>query len=195
MAMGLQKSSGADFLPSFRFNAVSGLAVIAGSRKANDGVSYEKFENDVAFPAKFIFDFSNLEVGWVEFAATGPDFSMVKVGERMPAKPSETHKQGFRIHLYNKDHGLVTFSNSSKTVAEPMDALHDQFLRDEKANAGKVPVVEIIGTKKVQVKSKEGVKTYRQPEWKIVSWVARPEGMTEKAEVVAPEPVASSDDF
>ena len=59
MAMGLQKSSGADFLPSFRFNAVSGLAVIAGSTKANDGVSYEKFENDVVFPAKFIFDFSD----------------------------------------------------------------------------------------------------------------------------------------
>ena len=195
MAMGLQKSSGADFLPSFRFNAVSGLAVIAGSTKANEGVSYEKFENDVVFPAKFIFDFSNLEVGWIEFAATGPSFAMVKVGERMPAKPTETHKQGFRIHLYNKEHGLVTFSNSSKTVAEPMDSLHDQFLRDEKANAGKVPVVEIVGTKKVQVKSKEGVKTYRQPEWSIVSWVARPEAMDEKKIEEAKIAVASDDDF
>ena len=46
MALGFAKTSGDSFLPSFRFNAVSGDAVIVGSTKNADGVSYDKFEND-----------------------------------------------------------------------------------------------------------------------------------------------------
>lgn len=196
MALGFAKSTGGEsFLPSFRFNAVSGDAVVAGSTKSPDGITWEKFENEISFPVKFIFDFENLEVGWLHFAATGPSFAVVKLGERMPEKPSIDHKQGFRINLYNKETGLVTFANSSKTVAEPMDLLHDAYLRDVKANTGKVPVVEIKGVKKISVKTKEGSKNYKQPDWSIVSWVARPEAMTpekfEEAKIVASDP----DDF
>lgn len=197
MALGFTKSSGEDFLPSFRFNAVSGDAVIVGSKKNADGVTWDKFENEVTFPAKFIFDFANLEVGWIHFAAPGPSFALVKIGERMPAKPSEEHKQGFRVKLFSKAHGLSAFSNSSRTIAEVMDALHDQYLAGEKANSGKVPVVEIKGVKKVQVKTKEGAKNYKQPVWAIVSWVARPEELTEKAieEVAKAAEPEASDDF
>lgn len=196
MALGFAKSTGGEsFLPSFRFNAVSGDAVIAGSTKSSDGVTWEKFENEVSFPVKFIFDFENLEVGWLHFAASGPSFALVKLGERMPEKPSLEHKQGFRINLYNKDAGLVTFANSSKTIAEVMDTLHDSYLRDAKANAGKVPVVEIKGVKKISIKTKEGAKNYKQPEWSIVNWVSRPEAMTpEKVEEAKIFPT-SDDDF
>jgi hypothetical protein len=195
MALGFAKSSGDSFLPSFRFNAVSGDVVIAGSTKNPDGQTWDKFEHEVSLPAKFIFDFANLEVGWVQFAATGPSFAMVKVGERMPERPNPEHKQGFRITLYNKEHGLVTFSNSSNTVADPMDTLHDAYLRDEKANPGKVPVVEFKGVKKIQIKTKEGSKTYKQPDWAIVQWVARPEAMDDKKIEEVEEPSTSDDDF
>lgn len=194
MALGFTKTTGDSFLPSFRFNAVSGDAVIAGSEKAADGVSWDKFETPITFPVKFIFDFENLEVGWLHFAATGPSFALVKLGERMPEKPSLDHKQGFRVHLYNKEHGLMTFANSSKTIAEVMDVLHDSYLRDAKANPGKVPVVEIKGVKKVSIKTKEGNKNYKQPDWSIVSWVARPEVMNEK-KIDEAKIIADADDF
>lgn len=195
MGLGISnKNTGEEFLPVFKFNAVSGDAVIASSEKNSSG-EYEKSEKEVSFPVKFIFDFANIEVGWMEFTATGPSFALVKLGERMPAKPSDTHKQGFRIKLYNKEFGLSYFSNSSKTIGEVMDTLHDQYLRDEKSNAGKVPVVEIKGVKKVSVKTKEGSKNYKQPDWSIVSWVVRPEAMTEKAKEVIKEEVISNDDF
>jgi hypothetical protein len=195
MALGFQKNSGEDFLPSFRFNAISGLAVIAGSEKSPDGVSWEKTEKDVTFPTKFIFDFENIQVGWIAFQATGPSFHLVKLGERMPAKPDDLHKQGFKLRLYSKEFGLCDFANSSKTVGEVVDVLHDQYLRECKQHEGKVPVVEIKGTNKVQIKSKEGVKTYRQPVWAIVSWIARPEAMDEKKIEEAKAIVADPDDF
>jgi hypothetical protein len=195
MAMGLTKSGGdGDFTPVFKFNAVSGDAVIASSAKNASG-EWEKAEKDVSFPAKFIFDFAELEVGWMHFSSTGPSFAMVKIGERMPAAPSADHKQGFRVRMYNKEHGLCVFSNSSKTIAEVMDTLHDNYLRDEKANAGKVPVVEIKGVEKVSVKTKEGAKNYKRPVWSIVSWVAKPEAMTAKVVEESKVETASDDDF
>jgi hypothetical protein len=196
MALGFTKSSGGgeDFLPSFRFNAVSGDAEIVGNVKSADGVTWEKQVKEITFPAKFIFDFANLEVGWMHFAATGPSFSMAKIGQPFPAKPSADHKQGFRVKMYSKTHGLSLFSNSSKTIAEVMDVLHDAYLKDEKAHAGKVPVIEIKGTKKVSVKTKEGAKNYKQPEWSIVSWVARPEEMDVKAKEAEAVAEAVADD-
>ena len=197
MALGFTKAGGdGDFSPVFKFNAISGDAVIASSVKSASG-EWEKVENDVSFPAKFIFDFANIEVGWMHFSSSGPSFAMVKIGDVLPARPSPDHKQGFRIKLYNKEHGVAVFSNSSKTIAEVMDVLHDSYLRDEKAHTGKVPVVEIKGTKKVSVKTKEGAKNYKQPEWAIVGWVVRPEAMTKAPIAEAPKvaEALSDEDF
>ena len=196
MALGFAQSNndGGEFLPTFRFNAVSGDAVIVSSEKSGDG--WEKKEVDVKFPCKLIFDFENIMVGWLHFAATGPSFSLVKIGEQLPVKPSADHKQGFKIKLYSKEYGVCEFANSSKTIATVIDALHDQYLAGVKANAGRVPVVEIKGTKKVQVTTKEGTKNYKQPDWSIVSWVARPEALIVKAapSKVEDQPI-DDDDF
>lgn len=195
MALGFTKAnSGEDFLPVFKFNAVSGDAAIAWSEKTASG-EWEKQEKEVKFPVKFIFDMENIEVGWMLFAATGPNFALVKLGNPLPPQPTKDHKQGFRVRLYNKENGLCVFSNSSRTIAEVMDVLHDQYVKGAKDNAGKVPVVEIKGTKKVAVKTKEGSKNYKQPEWSIVSWVARPDAMIEKvAEPVKVEATVEDDD-
>jgi len=60
-----------------------------------------------------------------------------------------------------------------------------------------VLLAEIKGTKKVSVKTKEGAKNYKQPDWAIVSWVARPEALTEKVTetVKEAEPDLGDDEF
>lgn len=183
MALGFTKNSGEDFIPSFRFNAVSGDALIAWSEQDKNG-EWEKKEKDVKFPVKFIFDMENIEVGWLHFSASGPSFALVPLGHPLPAKPTPEHKQGFRVRMFNKEHGLCAFANSSRTIGDVMDVLHDEYLKGIKDNAGKVPVVEIKGVKKVAVKTKEGSKNYKQPEWSIVSWVARPDALKEQVSVV-----------
>lgn len=200
MALGLTKSScngSGDFLPSFRFNAVSGDAMIVSSAQGASG-EWEKNEVDVNFPQKFIFDFENLEIGWMKFTVSGPSYIMVKIGERIPPVPNgdKDYKQGFRISLYSSKLGLSSFSNSSKTIAEVMDVLHDQYLNGLKTNTGKLPVVEIKGTKKISLKTKEGTKNYKQPDWAIVSWVERPEAIMNNAtKVIAVEPPENDDEF
>ena len=196
MALGLQKTlSDNDFLPAFKLNAVSGDAVIAGSTRNADGLSWDKFTKELSFPLKFVFDFSTLEIGWIRITATGPDLDLVKVGSLLPKRPSKDHKQGFRVTIYNKEHGLLAFMATAKAISDVMDVLHDSFVRDEKANEGKLPVVEIKGTKKIQTKTKEGMKTCKQPDWSIVSWVARPDAMIAKVEVPVSQDTSSDDDF
>ena len=196
MALGLQKTlSDKDFLPSFRFNSVSGDAVIAGSKRSADGTSWEKFTKDLSFPLKFVFDFSTLEIGWIRITATGPDLDFVKIGSPLPKRPSKDHKQGFRVTIYNKEHGLLAFMATAKAISDVMDVLHDSFIRDERANEGKLPVVEIKGAKRIQTKTKEGMKNCKQPDWSIVSWVARPDAMISKVEVPVSQDTSSDDDF
>ena len=194
MALGFTKNSGEDFLPSFRFNAVSGDAIVAWSEKDAAG-EWEKKEKDVSFPVKFVFDFENIEVGWLHFSASGPNFSLVKLGNSLPQKPTPEHKQGFRVKMYNKEHGVCSFANSSRTIADVMDALHDEYLKGVKDNAGKVAVVEIRGVKKVSVKTKEGSKNYKQPECSIVAWVTKPEQLIEKVEAVQEKEEQEEEEF
>lgn len=196
MALGFAKASSNDFLPSLRFNAVSGDCIVAGATKNADGTSWDKFEHEVKFPAKFVADFENIEIGWILFSAQGPNFALSKIGEPMPDRPSDKHKQGFRLVLFSKEHGLVTFSNSSNTVKDVMDDVHDAYLSGKDKNAGKMPVLEFKGVEKFAVKTKEGSKNYKKPVISIVSWVEKPEGMKAKeAEVAsAPAPVVDDDD-
>jgi len=197
MALGFTRTSNEEFLPILKFNSVSGDMVVSSNVRGASG-EWEKQEKEVRLPTKFVFDFANIEIGWMHFGSTGPSFALVKLGQPIPPLPADHDKvakkynQGFRIKLYSKEHGVCVLSQSSKTVGEAMDELHNQFVKEEKANTGKVAVVEINGTKKVSVSTKEGKKNYKAPEWSIVSWVPRPEALTEK--VAEPEPVKMADD-
>jgi hypothetical protein len=135
--------------------------------------------------------------GWVyRLHKTGPDFRFVQVGEPMPVKPSDEHKEGFRIRMYNKEIGLREMSSSSKIVRNQMNDLHDAFLAGKADNPGKVPVIEITGSDRIQIETKaQGTQTFRSPKWAIAGWVDRParldkaEPATEPAATVAPATV------
>jgi len=80
MGLGLQKpNGGGDYLPVFKFNAVSGDAAIASSVKNEKTGEYDKNETEISFPAKFVFDMENTEIGWMKFSATGVSFAMTTV--------------------------------------------------------------------------------------------------------------------
>jgi hypothetical protein len=114
---------------------------------------------------------------------------MVRIGEEMPERPSAGHKNAFRLRIYSKEMGLREFSHSAKTVLRKMDELHTQFEAERGANAGKLPVVEIEGTEPVKINTPQGELRFKVPNWKIVSWVDRPDGMSGGV-TVEPEPAA-----
>jgi len=193
MALGFTETSssgGGDFLPIMKFSAKDGSFVRQDRHQGADG-HWEKSETEMDLPFKVVMDMDAIEVGFIAFTTTGPDFRFVQVGEPMPIKPSDEHKEGFRIRMYNKEIGLREMSSSSKIVRNQMNDLHDAYLAGKADNPGKVPVVEITGSDRIQIETKaQGTQTFRSPKWSITGWVDRPAGL-DKAEA-APEPAVAA---
>lgn len=191
MALGFAEttsSGGGDFLPIVKYSAKDGSFVRQDRHQAPDG-TWEKSETEMDTPIKVVMDLDTIEVGYIAFTTSGPDFRMVQVGQPMPQQPSPDHKEGFRVRLYNKEIGLREMSSSSKIVRNQMNDLHDAFLAGKADNPGKLPVVEITGSDRIQIETKaQGTQTFRSPKWSISGWIERPEGMNQGASVTLEEP-------
>jgi len=174
MALGLQteSSGGGDITPIVKWDAKAGDLIKVD--RENDGSGWVKNETEMTLPISFAMDFDNMQIGWLSFATGAPDFHMVNLGERMPPKPTDDHKQCFRVKIASGDLGLRDFSHSAKTVMRAMDKLHDQFVAGQAANAGKTPVVTIGGTETVKIDTPQGELRFKVPEWSINQWVDRP---------------------
>lgn len=190
MALGLSTEStgGGDILPIIKFDAKSGDFI--KQDRVNVNGNWEKQEEDLSLPTKIAFDFENLQVGWLSFASGAPDFRMVKVGEAMPEKPSDEHKQAFRLKIYKPELGVREFSHSAKTVIKALDALHNQFEAEKGHNEGKVPIVNISGLQTVKVNSPQGELRFKAPEWSISEWIDRPSAMDGAGS--SPAPIAAA---
>lgn len=192
MALGLQTEStgGGTITPIVKWDAKAGDFIKVD--RENDGSGWVKNETEINFPISFVMDFANMQVGWLSFEGGAPDFQLVKLGDRMPPKPSDEHKQCFRVKIASGDLGVREFSHSAKTVMRAMDGLHDQFVAGEAANAGKVPVVTIAGTETVKIDTPQGELRFKVPEWSITQWTDRPAlldggGATPEPTVTAPQ--------
>jgi len=192
MALGLSMEStgGGDILPIIKFDAKSGDFIQQDRENING--TWEKKETELSLPIKIAFDFENLQVGWLSFASGAPDFAMVKIGEAMPAKPSDEHKQAFRLKIYKPELGIREFSHSAKTVLKKMDVLHNQYEAEKGHNEGKMPVVHITGLTTVKVNSPQGELRFKAPEWSISEWIDRPSAMDGAVPSAAPIAAATT---
>mgnify|MGYP003640698258 FL=1 len=179
-------------MPIIKFDAKAG-DFIRQDRAMNVSGEWEKSNHEMDLPLSVLMDFDTLEVGWLSFASGAPDFQMVKVGEQMPARPSDEHKQAFRVRLFGKEMGLREFSSQAKTVIRQFDSLHNQYEAERANHPGEVPQVTISGTKTVTVNTPQGENRFKVPEWSITGWFDRSKMDTAAAvSAPAPEPVAPS---
>ena len=197
MALGLQteSSGGGDITPIVKWDAKAGDLIKVD--RENDGSGWVKNETEMTLPISFAMDFDNMQIGWLSFATGAPDFQLVNLGERMPPKPTDDHKQCFRVKIASGDLGLREFSHSAKTVMRAMDKLHDEFVAGQAANAGKTPVVTIGGTETVKIDTPQGELRFKVPEWSITQWIDRPamfDGGGATAEPTVTEPQQSAPD-
>lgn len=180
MALGFNTESkpATTILPIIKFDAKAG-DLIRQDRQQDASGQWNRNESELEFPVRLMFDFENLEVGWLSFSTGAPDFVMVRVGERMPEKPSAEHKHAFRIRVFNDELGTREFSGSSKTLLRAVDLLHNEYEAAKGKYAGKVPVIEVTGTSTVTVNTPKGELRFKSPKWAIVDWVERPSGLGE----------------
>jgi hypothetical protein len=129
----------------------------------------------------------SLTVGWIHFAATGPDFKMVPLGSPLPERPTTEHKQGFRVKIAGKLLGGVReFSHSAKCVLGSLDSLHTLYEADPEAAQGKIPVVRMTSVTPVVTKGPQGNTTNYAPVFDIIAWTVRDEAMFGPRTVPAP---------
>ena len=206
---------GADFLPIVKYDARSGRM----SRRDREGG--ETNEVDITRSFKAVFDFENVEVGYIRFAAgSAPDFRMSRYADgQMVQDPGEGYKRGVRfvIKLSKENGGDVReLASNAGAFLTAVNKLDDEYRNGVKENPGKLPVV--VMNDSYAKTSGEGARksTNYVPVFEITGWTKRPDDLvyqarsssapsqtatasappaTGSAKVSAPVPPADDEDF
>lgn len=183
----VSEGGGGAFFPIVKFDARAGrLFRVDKDQSGSNPV-------DITRTFKAVFDFENVEVGYILFAAGGaPDFKMVPYGAPMPAKPTADHKQGVRLHIKLAPAcggDVREMSGTSGAFLRGINAAHDEYLKGAAANPGKLPILVLEDTIGVESGSGARKSTNYQPVFTISGWAPRPSDMTgTKASAPQPEP-------
>lgn len=196
MALGLQtEGGGGDYTPIVKYDARAGRMFRVD--RTQDGAGNWQTDNvEITQGFQAIIDLETIEVGWALFAnGVAPSFAMVPLGQALPARPSDQHKQTFRTMLkLGKSCGgdVREFASQAKVVIGAMDDLHTAYEAQKAANAGKLPVVALTGSKPVVSSGKGQTSTNYQPVFEITAWADRPAELTagSAAAQAAPPPAA-----
>lgn len=191
MGLGLQteSSGGGDFTPIVKFDARAGR-MFRIDREQDGGGQWNTENVEITNGFTAVMDLENLEVGWALFAAgVAPSFEFVKLGNPLPARPSDQHKQGFRMLLkLGKSSGgdVREFAATSKAVISAVDELHTAYEAQKAANPGKLPIVTLTGSKAIVSQGKGQSSTNYSPTFEITKWVDRPAELGGAAGAAAP---------
>jgi hypothetical protein len=132
---------------------------------------------------KFVFDYENVQTGWMLIATGVFEFNADDSLGRKGAQPSPEHKRGFKVVFYNKTMGVAEWSANGAGSNMGLEALYKQVQAQAADNAGKLPVVEYKGSRPEKV----GKGSTRVPEFNVTGWVARPAALQEGAAQAEPE--------
>jgi hypothetical protein len=167
-------SSGGDFLPIVKYDARAGRFF----RIDWDGADNEPV--DITAEFKALVDFENVEVGWIAFPPnSAPSFVLVPIGNQLPARPSELHKNGIRFLMKlskgcGGDKPLREIASVAKAFLSGVEAVYNEYVAQKAQHPGALPVIAMI--KSTPITSGSGTKssTNYQPQLKIVGWAPRP---------------------
>lgn len=200
MGLGLQTggNGGADRTPYVKYDARAGRMFRVDRVEVNG--AWQSNQVDVTNNFSAVFDFANIEVGWLNYSDQGPLKAMAVLGKApIPARPDGVNdkgkpafRQGFNIMLaMPKDQGggVRELNSNAGCVIEAVDELHDAFTASAESKLGKLPVVRLLSATPV----KSGQSTNYKPVFEIVSWVDRPPALNGQsaAPASAPAPVAA----
>jgi hypothetical protein len=150
--------------------------------RSNESGQWETDTVEITNDFQAVIDMENVEVGWMNFqAGSAPDFKMVALGEQLPPKPGDAHRQGFRVRMkLGKMCGgdVREIAGNAKVMIAGFDKLHTAYEAGLGQNAGKLPVVKLAKTIPVTTGQKGQQSTNYEPVFEIVKWVDRPEGLT-----------------
>jgi hypothetical protein len=172
MALGKRKDA-LNFTPLVKFDARNGK-LFRCDRVQDDTGDWETKQTDITDSFSAIVDMENIEIGWIAFSSGGPpDFKMVPVGSEIGERPSDNHKEGFRVRMKlanGAGNDVRELTSTAKSNWQSLDDLHDEYLNERSKHKGKLPIVGIAEV--AQVKTAAG--TNYRPIFVITGWTKRP---------------------
>tara|TARA_X000001382_G_scaffold16731_3_gene10522 strand:- start:911 stop:1603 length:693 start_codon:yes stop_codon:yes gene_type:complete len=127
--------------------------------------------NKIQMPKQVAMDLEVFTKGWnLIISKKAPQSHMAKYDKPFPDKPAENFKKTFCIRMYAKDIGLCEFGSNSAMVGQAIQKFFNGYL-ESRPDAVKIPVVAI--------KDNIQVSEWFIPNFEIVKYIDRPEGLTE----------------
>lgn len=202
MGLGLQTESGGggNFAEVVKFDARAGRMFRVDRTEGTSG--WETNNVEITGDFKALMDLENVQVGWLLFqAGIAPDMKLVSIGQPMPARPSDLHKQGFKVlmKLAKSCGGDVReMAATAKSIIGAVDRLHEAYTAQKAANPGKLPLVALTGSTPIVSTGKGQTSTNYAPIFEIVGWLPRPadlDGEATEAPAPAPAPAPVAKDI
>jgi hypothetical protein len=134
---------------------------------------------------KVVMDLDSVQTGWLMIGAGVRDWQPDETLGAKSQSPGEGYKRGFVVTLYSKELGLVDWSANAYGPCKGFEKIYSEAAKAAGDNGGKLPVIEYVNS----TPEKVGKGNTRVPNFKLVSWVARPAGMNaEGGDEFEPEP-------
>jgi hypothetical protein len=156
---------------------------------------------------KVVMDLDSVQTGWLMIGAGVRDWQPDEVLGAKSQSPGEGYKRGFVCTMFSREMGLVDWSANAYGPCKGFTKIYEECFKAADANPGKLPVIEYVNS----TPEKVGKGNTRVPNFKLVSWVARPAGMNadggdefepepepapvRKASKPAPAPVMDDEEF
>ena len=122
---------------------------------------------------KVVMDLDSVQTGWLMIGAGVRDWQPDETLGAKSQSPGEGYKRGFVVTLYSKELGLVDWSANAYGPCKGFEKIYNECEKAAGDNGGKLPVIEYVNS----TAEKVGKGNTRVPNFKLVSWVARPAGM------------------
>ena len=185
-------------------NSGSGNSYIRFAPQANAWTNRDGEEIQLK---KVVMDLDTVQTGWLMIGAGVRDWQPDVVLGAKSQSPGEGYKRGFVVTLYSKELGLVDWSANAYGPCKGFEKIYNEAEKVADDFDGKLPVIEYVNS----TPEKVGKGNTRVPNFKLVSWVARPAGMNaedgleqwaepeptpvRKAAKPAPAPVMDDEEF
>jgi type II secretory pathway pseudopilin PulG len=192
-----EPSAGGDWLPIIKYDARSGRMFRIERVLGADG-SFVSDPVDITQIFKAVMDFDNIEVGWIDFpVGSAPSFYLVPMGQQLPAKPSEKHKNGVRVLLKlapscGGDKQVREVASSAKAFLGGIEQVYSEYAREKAKYPGQLPVVTLQSTTPVVSGNGATKSTNYRPTFQISGWAKRPVDLVHTATTMPSAPAAAT---
>jgi len=175
-------SAGGDFLAFVKYHAPAGRMFRVDRAQIIGTNTFENSEVDITGIFKAIFDFENLEVGWLKFAAgSAPSMVLVPHGSMFPPEPQppNSHKEGARMMIkLSKECAdgqppIRELTGNAKSMMAGIDAVMEQYLKERAQHPSMLPVLVLEKTTPLKTGTGTTSSTNYQPVFRIVDWKPR----------------------